>query len=404
MSESLNDKLKALGMDLGMGHLSQFKPAFKNDHPIHKVIDGDEINTIYGPAFFVSQDATDQLRQKVDINQPLNLSTVLVNPEIKNPRIIFLDTETSGLSGGTGTFIFIIGLGIYDGSSFKLHQLFMRDPGEEQAFLIALNQLIGDTNLLVTFNGKCFDMPLLTTRHRIQGFTPVLSPETHFHLDMLPVARRIWKTRLPSRSLGDLEREILGVSRTEDEVPGWLIPEMYFDYLSSGDARPMKRVIYHNAMDIISLAQLFFITNKMLISPLDQYINSIDLASIARIFERQNRLDEAIDLYEVSLAKGLPVDIYTQTIERYANIYKQKKDWKKAVGLWLKASEVNSFDSILELAKYYEHVSKDLDNAEIATQKAIFLVKKQPSPSWNQTVKINELTHRLFRIQGKKRG
>ena len=244
---------------------------------------------------------------------------------------------------------------------------------------------------------------MLNTRHRLVGLTPILSADTHYHLDMLTIARRIWKTRLPGRSLGDLEREILHITRDEEEVPGWMIPEMYFDYLYSGDARPMKRVFYHNAVDIISLAQLFFITHQMLKAPLELTVDNIDLASIARIYEKQNRLDEAIDLYEASLNRGLPVQVYLQTVERYALIFKQKKDWDQAVNLWHRAAELNSFDSLLELAKYYEHILKDIDKAEEMTQKAVKLVKNQVLPPWKKTIMINELNHRLFRLDGKKK-
>ena len=135
--ESLADKLKALGMDLGAGNLSPTRPQKKGQYPIDQVVEGEEIQTIYGKTFTVSRDATSEIEQWHDINQPLIVSPVMVEQEMISPGIIFLDTETSGLCGGTGTYVFMVGIGIYDNSRFTLHQLFMRDPDEEAGFLSA---------------------------------------------------------------------------------------------------------------------------------------------------------------------------------------------------------------------------------------------------------------------------
>jgi len=126
---------------------------------------------------------------------------------------VFLDTETTGLAGGTGTFAFLIGLDASMAMISKLSQYFMRDPAEESALLAAVAEFIHPCQALVTFNGKSFDVPLLNTRYTLQAIS---SPFANLsHVDLLPLARRLWRDRLPSRALGYLETSILGAKRTK---------------------------------------------------------------------------------------------------------------------------------------------------------------------------------------------
>src|SRR5579859_3798690 len=182
---------------------------------------------------------------------PLNLflgSTGL--PETS--RLMFLDTETTGLAGGTGTCAFLIGVGAVEGSQFVVRQYFLRDYPEEKAML-ALADALENYEGLVTFNGKTFDIPLLETRYALARME---SPFARLlHLDLLHPARRLWKLRLESCALGHLETEVLGIHRQGD-VDGSEIPGIYFDYLRTGDSRGLQPVFYHNALDIISLAAL----------------------------------------------------------------------------------------------------------------------------------------------------
>jgi uncharacterized protein YprB with RNaseH-like and TPR domain len=410
--ESLNDKLKALGVNLGMGHLTPPRTeipdsASSNYFPIEKVVNGQELSTPYGNAFLITQTYPRDFQANLDLYRPEIISSNLlaesIDPIKPEPEFIFLDTETSGLSGGSGTFAFLIGLGFFEEDHFKLYQLFMRHPEEEQGVIAALNSLLGTSNTLVTFNGKSFDVPLLNTRHKLHGFSPIFLRDTHAHIDMLTVARRIWKNRLPSRSLGDLEKQILNVFRTDEEVPGYMIPDIYFDYLATGDARPISNVIYHNAMDIVSLANLFTYTNQILLNPLSHPVDSIDLASIARIFENNKNIDQALELYKVALNQGLPIEIYIQTVLRYANIYKQEKAWEKAVILWEKASEAGSLDASIELAKYYEHQVRDVSKAIFWTQQSINHNLHDPGNSWAAKQVEKDLNHRLLRLENKAR-
>jgi uncharacterized protein len=410
--ESLNDKLKSLGVNLGMSHLNPARPEKEasvkgNYFPIEKVVEGDDFRTPFGDAFIVTKRYPVDFQIPHQLSRPNQFSSQLVSQttELQNysPEFIFLDTETSGLSGGSGTFAFLIGIGFFEQDHFLLQQIFMRHPQEEQSVIAALNALIGTTNTLVTFNGKSFDVPLLNTRHKLHGFSPVFLKETHNHIDMLTYARRIWKNRLPSRSLGDLERQILDIYRTDEEVPGYMIPDIYFDYLATGDARPISKVIYHNAMDIVSLAILFIYTNDLLLKPMEQKIDSMDMAAIARMFENSHDVEEAINLYKAAIEKGLPLDIYIQTIMRYANIHKQDRSWENALILWEEAAVAGSLDAALELAKYYEHQLRDIAKAIYWTQKGIALNQAGQGQTWSTRQMDKELNHRLDRLEHKSR-
>jgi hypothetical protein len=168
----------------------------------------------------------------------------------------------------------------YEADGFRLIQQFMRDPAEEPAHLACLLTLLEGCESLVTFNGKAFDVPLLQSRYITNGeYFPFHSS---IHLDLLPLARKLWKDRLPSRALGYLEEQILGVVRNQEDVPGWLIPSLYFDYLRSGDARPLKSVFYHNAIDVLSMAALLVHISTLLENPRLTRLIAGDLLSIGK--------------------------------------------------------------------------------------------------------------------------
>ncbi|MEK6665539.1 MAG: ribonuclease H-like domain-containing protein, partial [candidate division NC10 bacterium] len=164
-------------------------------------------------------------------------------------RLLYLDTETTGLAGGTGTYAFLVGAGFFDGDRFVLAQYFMRDLDEEPALISAMAALLADFDGVVTYNGRGFDLPLLETRF-------VLSrrpwPQHLSHLDLLPPARRLWSSRLPDCRLGTIEARVLGLERVDD-VPGALIPSLYFHYLRSRRAEALQPVFEHNRLDVLSL-------------------------------------------------------------------------------------------------------------------------------------------------------
>jgi len=164
-------------------------------------------------------------------------------------RALFLDTETTGLSQGTGTLPFLIGLGRFDDGGFEVEQLFLENVGEERPMLEHLKKRVSEASCIVTYNGKSFDWPLLRTRY-VMNRVPMVPPKAH--VDLLHAARRVYKRRLKRVRLVSLEEEVLGFHRVGD-VPGSEIPALYFEYLRGGEPGPMRGVLEHNAHDIVAL-------------------------------------------------------------------------------------------------------------------------------------------------------
>jgi tetratricopeptide (TPR) repeat protein len=219
------------------------------------------------------------------------------------------------------------------------------------------------------------------------------------HLDLLPLARRLWRDRLPSRALSYLEASILGATRTQEEVPGWMIPQVYFDYLRTGDARPLAGVLYHNAMDILALAGLFSRTVEMLANPLELDIqDGTDLVAIARLFEELGYLDTSVLIYRRGLEKGLPEEFFWETVERLSLLFRRRGDWPAAVDLWRKAAQHGQVYAHIELAKYAEHELRDPEEALAWTHAAIDHAGNLRVPGYVRRKLLAELEHRLARL------
>jgi uncharacterized protein YprB with RNaseH-like and TPR domain len=318
------------------------------------------------------------------------------NPE----NMVFLDTETSGLAGGTGTFAFLVGAGRYTHDGFHLAQFFMRDPLEEPALLLAFEEFLAPCQTIISFNGKAFDVPLLNTRYTLQGWkSPFINLN---HIDLLHLSRRLWRDRLPSRTLANLEVQILHANRTDEEIPGWMIPQIYFDYLWDGDARPLQRVFYHNAMDVVSLAALLNHTSSLIEDPFPQNISEyIDLAAVARLLEDLGHTERAVELYETCVKSELPEDIYYDTLFRLSLLHKHNNNYRAAIPLWEQAASRRKLYAYEELAKYFEHHSQDLEMALKWTREAIEYIDTAGLTSPELLLWKPEFQHRLQRLQRK---
>jgi len=224
----------------------------------------------------------------------------------------FLDTETTGLAGGTGTYAFLIGVGSIETDGFRLRQFFMRDYGEEPSLLHRLSEHLAQFDVLITYNGKTYDQPLLETRFRMaRARHPFLRLE---HLDLLFGARRLWKLRLESCRLVDLENQILGVERQGD-LPGAMIPYYYFEYLRTQQAFRLVPLFHHNAIDILSLACLTAIVPFAFRAPEQTVVrHGADLIGLARWLRRAGRGEEALRLLRRAVDIGLPDDLLFRTL------------------------------------------------------------------------------------------
>jgi uncharacterized protein YprB with RNaseH-like and TPR domain len=420
----LSDKLKALGARVGARSVPASPDASSADQPstrsrcahsIEQTLPGRSQQTAYGEAFLVETSyPLDHKHGSCSLHVgPL---PSIVAEWAREPRLgdeppqhfAFLDTETTGLAGGTGTYAFLVGVGRCDGQRFHLTQFFLRDPGSEPALLSALSEYLASLPVLVTFNGKGFDVPLLDTRFIANGrISPLSSPA---HLDLLPLARRLWRDRLPSRALGALEQYILGVTRNQQDVPGWMIPQLYFGYLRSGDARPLRSVFYHNAMDVLSMVALFNHIGQMLDDPLGQPPTyATDLLGIGKLLESLGRTDGAVHLFERALGQGAPGQhaeiphlspgLRQRAVQRLSYIQKRRGHWTAAIDLWHEAAQDGKVYAHVELAKYYEHQLHDYESAARWTMAALQRITEPGYPRTSQQRWLESLQHRLARLQ-----
>jgi hypothetical protein len=299
--------------------------------------------------------------------------------------------------------LFLVGIGRLGSDGFRLKQFFMRDPFQEPAHLEAIEEFLAPCQGLVTFNGKAFDLPLLNGRFIAQGLTP---PFTQFaHIDLLHLSRRLWSERLASRTLANLEAHILGIQRTEEDIPGWMIPSLYYDYLREADARPLKRVFYHNAMDVISMVALFNRITNLLADPInDQDMAPGDFNSLAKLYMDIGKTEQAITIYLASLDRDLPETALLSSLVGLAGIYKKQQETRKAIPLWEMAAQRNHLDAHIELAKYYEHQMRDYPTARYWTQTAIDLLILIDLSMLERNQWEQQLHHRLARLARKQAG
>jgi len=401
---SLADKLKALGVKTGNEIPTPPKTA---SHPIDSVVAGSFYPTPRGDAFVAEQIfAEDYLHGTTShlVTSPLSLISEWANDvriaELPIDKFAFLDTETSGMAGGTGTYAFLVGAARFVDGKFTLQQFFLRDPSEEPAMLEALINFLAPCEGLVTFNGKSFDAPLLATRYKMHRI-PVPFKE-YAHLDLLPLARRLWRDRLPSRALKYLEEHVLGFIRTSDEVPGYEIPWLYFDYLRTQDARPLGGVFYHNAMDVVAMSALLGHISNLLADPYNGRVeHGLDFIALGKLYEDLNHWDEAARLFERGLELGLTESDFGVAVKRLSILQKKRGDIEQAIRLWEKAAMQGHIYAHIELAKYYEHQKRDVKTAIEWTKSARTETERADLPVYIRKHWLAEIDHRLARLARK---
>jgi uncharacterized protein YprB with RNaseH-like and TPR domain len=326
-------------------------------------------------------------------------------------RWLFLDTETTGLAGGTGTYAFLIGLAWWDAGGLQVEQLFLRDFSEEYSLLHELAARIAERPVLVTFNGKTFDWPLLESRFTMTRSIKV--PQLSAHLDLLHPARALWKLRLGSVRLVELERHVLDASRLgwqrEDEVISSLIPQLYFDYLRGGSPYPLASVLKHNQMDLRALAALYGKINSLLDECKSSLAEtaSLDLFGLSRFLARRGETDRAHSVCSQARDAGLPAVFRSQATRELAFLAKRRGDAEAASSLWheLVKDPQDGIIACEQLAIHYERREKNYDRAIEFTQLALLKLLCQRLPSRDpssivRTVRLQDkLTCRLDRLR-----
>lgn len=333
----------------------------------------------------------------------------------------FLDTETTGLGPGASIYAFMVGIGSFEATAnaagepslhYVVDQYFMRSPGEEAALLVAVARHLESRDLLVTFNGRSFDLPLLRTRYAsnrrglpTHARAPALFQDGAPHLDLLHPARQLWKRRLQSCRLSNLEDKLLGFARTVEDVPGADIPQMYIDFVRTGSAEMVQRVFYHNREDIVSTMVLTAHICKVLddAQGLDAGAPGEDWLATGAAHERAGRVALAERAYRRSLDSA-PDPIRGEIFMRLGRLQKRSGRWKDAIATWeLWVSSVPGADvtPYIELAKCYEWNARDLAEAEMWAAWGLHILSG--APAWQQRPgQLSDLEQRLARIRARR--
>jgi uncharacterized protein len=294
---------------------------------------------------------------------------------------LFLDTETTGLSGGTGTYAFLIGIAWWDSGGLQLEQFMMRDFSEEHSVLLELGARIAQRPVLVTFNGKTFDWPLLESRYLMTRCIRV--PELAAHLDLLHPARAVWKLRLGSVRLVELEQHVLDAPRLgwtrEDDVPSSMIPQFYFDYLRGRSPLPLAGVVRHNGMDLRGLAALSGKLNALLDCQEHEATEALDLFGLSRYLHRRGERMKAESACVAARDRGLPLPFDAQARRELALMAKRRGEHAAAALIWEELLEDQECRAIAleELALYHERRTKDYGKALQYGRKGLQELRKQ---------------------------
>jgi len=356
----------------GLARLAQTTPRQLDVASIRGALPGQQRDTEHGELHLIDEYLEPHHHHgRAPIAKALRVSTerlaqLALDPTLEKvdlQRALFLDTETTGLAGGTGTVPFLIGIGWFEDQSMRIQQLFLPELGREAPMLHWLRERVQESSCVVSFNGKTFDWPLLRNRFVLNRVpAPLLPP----HVDLLHCARRVLRSRLKSVRLVELERKVLGMYR-EDDISGALIPQLYFDYLDGGDVSPLAKVIEHNANDLIALAALV----AELVSHFDELHSGDDPRdhlSYARVAERTGDRARARIFADAAARGGGEPACTVEACMLNARIARRSgdvDDEERALSSALQAAADDELRAAvqLELAKLYEHRRKDFRRA-----------------------------------------
>jgi hypothetical protein len=316
-------------------------------------------------------------------------------PHVDMERLLFIDTETTGLGRDVGTVAFLVGVGGFEGDWFTVRQYFMGDHDDELALLAELEQELARRDTLVTFNGTTFDWPLLENRYL---YNALPAPAIQGHLDLLRWSRSLWRNVLPSCALSALEPAMLGVRRAQEDVPGYLIPQLYYDYLRTGNAAPLAGVFYHNLMDVVSMASLLTRVAATINTPAERAPELDDPVAVGRLHERLGRIGEALAVYAAAAACG-DAQRAAQAHDHQGLLLKRLGRFEEAAAVWAMQLEGPSPTPTIELAKHLEHRQRDYAAAREVVQHGLLLVQAgQIEHPWPDDL-LQDLTHRLGRLE-----
>lgn len=402
MKADLRERLRRLGVSVGAAGVKPPLRPHAPPPPAESVADGSDDtvvlqaeDTLFGPAWL---SRTVYPIAHSHGNRPLGDALGLSPDALAGLGVpgsplrdaLFLDTETTGLAGGTGTLAFLVGVGYFAGETetserghFIVDQYFLRDPAAELAMMTAIDRRVCARDLLVTFNGRAFDIPLLETRFALARLAAPFAERPH--LDLLLPARRLWRNAYTSCSLGSLEYHVLGVHRDQQDIAGFLIPELYRGFLVTGDMHEMSRVMYHNLLDILSMVTLAARLSEALLRPATRG----ERLAVGRQHARSHAWGEAERVYRagdddaaVRLALG-------EALKKQGRHAEAAEVWEALAD----GDGAQAIEALIELAKYYEWQAVDLTRALLAARRAQRLTRVSETRA--------ALSHRIERLQRK---
>jgi uncharacterized protein YprB with RNaseH-like and TPR domain len=337
------------------------------------------------------------------------------------PPFMFFDLETTGLSGGAGTLAFLVGCGSFEADgSFLTRQFLMTQYTDERAVLEMVAAEFARAGALVSFNGKSFDAPLLETRfvfHRLPWAGALLP-----HVDVLHPARRFWKRDAgrscsgrdastagqadpSSCSLQTLERQIIGLRRVGD-VPGFEIPARYFQFVRSGDARPLAAVVEHNRLDLLTLAALTARLLHLTRTGPAEVRDPREVLALGVVYHRAGFEDRARTAFRLAVERcrsprGAFDPIRIEALRLLALAWRRARMHEEAAACWAELLAIRGCPALIEreataaLAIHNEHRRRDLPAAKAFALRSLETAPA-PAPAWSDAVR-----HRLARIERK---
>lgn len=419
MRDELKRRLRELGVVKGVRNLQTQDS--RSMRPIEDLVPGRFHTTSRGQCFVAEASyPADYIHGDLTLSAFLELSPRAIAriehdervAQVDLHRVCFLDTETTGLSAGTGTMAFIVGLGYFVEDGFRLEQYFLRDPGDEPAMVEALMDRFPGFEALVSFNGRCFDVPIIENRFILARVAPRLQEKVH--VDLLHPARRLWRYALSSCALTALEREVLGVRREQADVPSGIIPLLYRDYLQTGDARDMRRVLYHNQVDILSMVTLAARLCRAYADPWREArdhdqpeLSPAEYYALGRWYADSGQPGDAERAYRtgLELSPEPGSTLHIRLLRELSYLLKRGDRRAEACVLWQQLAVedragIDRVRALIELAKYFEWYTADLAQAVECTRSAIDSVAIW-RPSVRRASEMAELRHRLSRLERK---
>ena len=390
MSDILS-RLKALGVTKGMPEKPP-TPVRKNTDNMSALLkefpNGIVTENDYGYCFInrLTQPLSEphgSVRMDAQLDPSPLFDSMMETKILRKEDTLAFDTETSGLSNGSGSFIFMLGLGYFDGDNYTVDQLILPDLGDEPAFLRQTELIFSRYPILISYNGRGFDIPMLQSRlnfHMFPDFTKEIS-----HIDLLNLTRRYWKASLGSVRLANIEQYVLKLQRGDEEVPGYMAPELYREFLRSGDAAHISGIAYHNRIDVVSLSAFLL------------YLNDLCIRG-----EKDPSVWEAEGVPESGLLRHNLTVFSGQVISRIESFsLKEKKqiaakflkagERDKAVPILEELADGEDYESAIRLMKLYLK-EKDPDLFEKYREKAIAILEKDETVGkWSKEDKIKKL-------------